>query len=241
MRLEQRNLLFAVEPFRDLNFLHHRLDAQLAAALGLALGGFLLVGFKHLLAIPRADAAVMILVLVWTVFGNLIHAVAAGVVLASVLFMKQASDLAEAETTLTSLDPEPVWDDETKLNNKGGRVFIKHLYGPLFFGFSSGFRALSEQIPEEAETLVVRMERVPHMDQSGLYTLEDTILQLTKNEKTTILTGLQTQPEAMMRRIGLIPDLIPEDRVFATFEEAGKYLESGKRRTEAAESDQAPR
>ncbi|MEO1617573.1 MAG: solute carrier family 23 protein, partial [Planctomycetota bacterium] len=57
-------------------------------------------GLKHLLLIPRADAVVMVVVLVWTVFGNLIHAVAAGIVLASVLFMKQASDMAEQETTL---------------------------------------------------------------------------------------------------------------------------------------------
>ena len=181
-------------------------------------------GFKHLLAVPRADALVMIVVLVWTVFGNLIHAVAAGVVLASILFMKQASDLAESETTLTSLDPEPVWDDEADFENSKGKVFIKHLYGPLFFGFSSGFRALSEQLPEDADILVVRMERVPHIDQSGLYTLEDTILQLTKEGKRTMLTGLQSQPEDMLRRINLIPNVIPEEDIFSTFDEAQEHL-----------------
>lgn len=181
-------------------------------------------GFKHLLAVPRADALVMIVVLVWTVFGNLISAVAAGVVLASVLFMKQASDLAESETTLESLDPEPVWDDEASFENKKGKVFIKHLYGPLFFGFSSGFRALTAKIPKEAETLVVRMERVPHIDQSGLYALEDTILQLSKDGKRTVLTGLQAQPADMLRRIDLIPELIPEEDVFETFDEVEKQL-----------------
>ncbi|MEM7783909.1 MAG: SulP family inorganic anion transporter [Planctomycetota bacterium] len=181
-------------------------------------------GFKHLLAVPKADAGVMLVVLGWTVFGNLIHAVAAGVVLASVLFMKQASDLAESETTLSSLDPEPVWDDEKGFAKEKSKVFIKHLYGPLFFGFSSGFRALSDQLPKDAETLVVRMERVPHIDQSGLYSLEDTILKLSQDKKRTILTGLQTQPEDMLRRIGLIPNLIQEEDIFATFEEAREQL-----------------
>ena len=192
-------------------------------------------GFKHLLAIPRADALVMIVVLIWTVFGNLIHAVAAGVVLASVLFMKQASDLAESETTLTSHDPEPVWDDEKGFADNKGKVFIKHLYGPLFFGFSSGFRALSEKLPNEAETLVVRMERVPHIDQSGLYSLEDTILQLAKAGKRTILTGLQTQPEDMLRRIGLVPNVVPESDVFATFADAEKHLNSNGSKASAQE------
>ena len=185
-------------------------------------------GFKHLFAVPRADAVVMILVLIWTVFGNLIHAVAAGVVLASVLFMKQASDLAESETTLTSLDPEPVWDDESGMENTKGKIFIKHLYGPLFFGFSSGFRALAEQLPKEAETLVVRMERVPHIDQSGLYTLEDTILRLKKEGKRTVITGMKSQPEDMLRRIELIPNLIPEGDVFANFQEARETLVPGQ-------------
>lgn len=177
-------------------------------------------GFKHLLQVPRADAAVMILVLVWTVFGNLIHAVAAGVVLASVLFMKQVSDLAESETTVTALDPEPVWDDEeAAAKEDSNKVFIKHLYGPLFFGFSSGFRNLAESLPKEANTIVVRMERVPYIDQSGLYTLEDTILRLTQEEKHVVLTGLKTQPSDMLQRIGLIPNLVSDDQVFGTFAE----------------------
>ena len=66
-----------------------------------------LKGLKHLTDVPKADAAVLIVVLVWTVFGNLIHAVGAGVVLASVLFMKKAADLIEAGSTVKLHDPEP--------------------------------------------------------------------------------------------------------------------------------------
>lgn len=182
-------------------------------------------GIRHLLRVPKADASVMIVVLIWTVFGNLIYAVAAGVVLASILFMKQASDLAESETTVTSLDPEPVWDDEKKVAESPEKtVFIKHLYGPLFFGFSSGFRTLTDELPKATQTLVVRMERVPYIDQSGLYTLEDSILRLTQEEKSVVLTGLQTQPADMLRRIGLIPNLIPEEHAFETFDDCLKWL-----------------
>jgi SulP family sulfate permease len=190
-------------------------------------------GFKHLLDVPRADAVVMIVVLVWTVFGNLIHAVAAGVVLASVLFMKQASDLAEAETTLTSLDPEPVWDDESTIaEDASSEVYIKHLYGPLFFGFSSGFRAMTDELPDDAKTLIVRMERVPYIDQSGLYALEDTIHKLSKEGKTIGLSGLQAQPADMLRRIELIPNLVPEEFVFETFSDCKDWLAETK--TESA-------
>ncbi len=188
--------------------------AGLLISVGIAIIDYRSLG--HLKSIPRADAVVMLVVLVWTVFGNLIHAVAAGVVLASILFMKQSSDLAEIASTVTKLEPEPAWDDEADIANHPS-IYVKHLYGPLFFGFTSGFRALADSLPADAKTLIVRMERVPSIDQSGLYTLEDTILQLTKLGKTVALTGLQTQPDDMLRRIGIIPNLVPEEQIFETF------------------------
>ena len=138
--------------------------------------------------------------------------------------MKQASDLAEIASTIKKLEPEPKWDDEDKVVEDDS-IYVKHLYGPLFFGFTSGFRALADSLPADAKTLVVRMERVPSMDQSGLYTLEDTILQLTKAGKTVALTGLQVQPEDMLRRINVIPDLVPEDQVYQTFDAFEKTIE----------------
>ena len=185
-------------------------------------------GLRHLRHVPRADAAVMIVVLVWTVFGNLIHAVAAGVLLASVLFMKQVSDIAEAETSLAAQEaveapPEASWDDEISTPNDP-TVYVKHLYGPLFFGFSSGFRAIASTLPTQARTLIVRMERVPYIDQSGLYTLEDTLLQLRRDGKTVLLTGLQTQPDDMLRRIGIIPGLVAEEQLFESFEASEEWV-----------------
>ena len=46
-------------------------------------------GLKHLAHVPRADAIVLIIVLILTVFVDLIQAVATGLILASILFMKQ--------------------------------------------------------------------------------------------------------------------------------------------------------
>lgn len=197
--------------------------AGLLISVGVAIIDYRSLG--HLKHIPRADAIVMLVVLVWTVFGNLIHAVAAGVVLASILFMKQASDLAEVASSVKKLEPEDAWDDELAVKEDPS-IYVKHLYGPLFFGFTSGFRALGDSLPPDAKTLVVRMERVPSIDQSGLYTLEDTLLRLTQAGKTVALTGLQTQPEDMLRRIGIVPNLVPEDHVFETFEGFTAKLQS---------------
>ncbi|MEO1615427.1 MAG: STAS domain-containing protein, partial [Planctomycetota bacterium] len=124
---------------------------------------------------------------------------------------------------IAPVDPEPQWEDEVEIS-AAPSVYIKHLYGPLFFGFSSGFRSLAASLPQDASTLIVRMERVPFMDQSGLYTLEDTILRLKKAGKTVLLTGLQEQPTAMLEGIRLVPELIPEEHTFKTLAECHEWL-----------------
>lgn len=198
--------------------------AGLLISVGLAIIDY--KGLRHLQHVPRADAAVLLIVLVWTVFGNLVHAVAAGVVLASLLFMKKSGDLAEAGTVIQKLQPEPPWEDETEIDSDES-VYIKHLDGPLFFGFSAQFRSIAEALPEEITTLIIRMEHVPYIDQSGLYTLEDAILSLTEKGKTVLLSGLQSQCEDMLRKIKVIPELVPEEWVFDDFSRCKTWLKAG--------------
>jgi SulP family sulfate permease len=62
--------------------------------------------------------------------------------------------------------------------------------------------------------LIIRMERVPSIDQSGLYALEDAVLTLRVRGVVVLLIGVQTQPDDMLRRIRLVPDLIPEEGLF---------------------------
>ena len=66
-------------------------------------------GFKDLLRIPRADAVVLVVVFLVTVFVDLLTAVGIGMVIACVLFMKRASDLVEggySSSTMTSSSPQ---------------------------------------------------------------------------------------------------------------------------------------
>jgi SulP family sulfate permease len=94
-------------------------------------------GLKHLSHVPRADAVVFVTVLVVTTFGSLIQAVGLGIILASLLFMKRSSDLAEQGTAVTALsgsEGEQPWEDEINVYEEfKDRIYIKHLYGPMFF------------------------------------------------------------------------------------------------------------
>lgn len=184
-------------------------------------------GFRHLRAVPRGDAVVMILVLVLTVFVGLLEAVAFGMVLAAMLFMKKSADTvaegAEAES-LQEFASEKPWEDEGDLIKRvGDRVFIKHLDGPLFFGFVSSFQAIIHNLPE-LEVLIIRMGRVPYIDQSGLYAMEDAILDLESRGIAVVFTGMNSQVRSMMERINLVPGLIGDQYVFEDFKACRKWL-----------------
>jgi SulP family sulfate permease len=184
-------------------------------------------GFRHLRAIPRGDAVVMLLVLVLTVFVGLLEAVAIGMVLATLLFMKQTADTVEAGSSSGSFEAfsrDKPWSDEGDLVARlDDRVYIKHLDGPLFFGFVSSFQAAVKNLPN-VEVVIIRMGRVPYIDQSGLYALEDAILDLHGRGIAVVFVGMNEQIHSMMERINLIPGLVDEQYSFPTFKACRSWL-----------------
>ena len=115
---------------------------------------------------------------------------------------------------------EKAWSDELGFpENLKEEVFIKHINGPLFFGSTNDFQQLATQIPYTASTIIMRMGKVPYMDQSGLYAMEDVLVDLAKKGKRVLLVDVLKQPRYMLERIDIIPDLVPEDQVFETFKD----------------------
>ncbi len=182
-------------------------------------------GLNALSRIPRTEVFIMIVVLLLSVFWNLVYAVGIGLVLASLFFMKKMGDISEKDTKISTIAKEKMWSDENKLSHSFKKnVFIKHLSGPLFFGFTSEFINVSSQIPKSATILIIRMNKVPYIDQSGLFAIEDVFLDLNQKNIEIIIVGLQKQPMYLMKSIGILGTLIPEERVFNDFESCKKYV-----------------
>ncbi|WP_048330848.1 SulP family inorganic anion transporter [Bizionia psychrotolerans] len=174
-----------------------------------------------------SEVLIMIIVLFLSTFWNLVYAVGIGLVIASLMFMKTIGDLTAKRSDVKSLMKEKAWEDEINFPDKlKEEVFIKHLKGPLFFGSTSDFQSLAAQIPLTAKTVVIRLGRMQYMDQSGLYAMEDVLQELNKNNITVLFVGLLKQPEYMMERIDIIPDLIPKDHIFSTFKECMVWIKN---------------
>ncbi len=164
-----------------------------------------------------SEVLIMLVVLGLSTFWDLIYAVGIGLIIACLMFMKKIGDLTAERSDVTTLK-ERVWADETNFpESLKSEVFIKHIKGPLFFGSTSDFQQLAAQIPESAAMVIMRFGRMQYMDQSGLYAMEDMLLDLkTKNIKV-VFVGLLRQPRYMMERIDIIPDFISEEQIFDDF------------------------
>ena len=184
-------------------------------------------GLKAIPALPRdikigpikmsSEVLIMLIVLLLSTFWNLVYAVGIGLVIASLMFMKKIGDLTAERSGVKALK-EKAWADEGEFpKNLKQEVFIKHLKGPLFFGSTSDFQALTQQIPSTAKTVILRLGRMQYMDQSGLYAMEDMLQDLKKNDVEVLFVGLLRQPRYMMERIDIIPDFIPNEHIFESF------------------------
>ena len=203
-------------------------------------------GFKDLLRIPKADAFVLVVVFLLTVFVDLLTAVGIGMVIACVLFMKRASDLVEggySSSVMTDSDlrrglpapPQANFDKSKPWSDEGGitdemlkHIYIQRLNGPIFFGSITKFQEVMNDIPEDATVVIIRMRLVSFMDQSGLYAMETAIKDLQARGIMVLMTIIQPQPLYMLKTMKLIPEVVPEEHTFKTFEDCTEFLKTLK-------------
>jgi len=57
-----------------------------------------------------------------------------------------------------------------------------------------------------------------------LYALEDVLVDLKRKGMNVLLVGLLKQPQYMMERIDIIPDLIPKEHLFGSFKECLSFI-----------------
>ena len=174
-----------------------------------------------------SEVVVMLAVMLLSTFWNLVYAVGIGLVMASLMFMKKIGDLTESQSKVSTGSKEKLWDDETACAElKSDKIAIKHINGPLFFGSTDGFSRLAKEIPKEADTVLFRFDRMDYIDQSGLYALEDLVVDLAKENKTVFFIHLPKQPRYMMERIRLVPRLVPAANIFEELPDFLKHIKS---------------
>ena len=98
--------------------------------------------------------------------------------------------------------------------------------GPIFFGSITRFQEVMHDVPKDAKVVIIRMRLVSFMDQSGLYAMETAIKDLQASGAEVLMTIIQPQPMYMLKNMKLIPEIIPEEKTFKTFEDCTEYLKT---------------
>lgn len=172
-------------------------------------------GLRHLLRAPRGDSAVMLVVLVLTVTVDLIWAVAAGTVLASLMLVKRFADIhAATHAPLYDLAEHLRWEPPEATSDEVLRsVHVLRVEGPLFFGNALALQEVVNGL-REARIVVLSFEGVRYLDQSGAYALEDLLRTLQEGDRQVLLAGVSGKLRAVLLRLQVIPERVPYDAVF---------------------------
>jgi SulP family sulfate permease len=180
-------------------------------------------GLRDIKRVPKTDALIMIVVMLMTVFVDLLWAVGAGLIMASLFFVKRVADEGEDSSTMGPIEDSGLENNDWHPLYKSGDVYVQELHGPLVFGFATKFQGQFLKVPD-TKTVVFNMPTLTFFDQSGLYALSDVMDQLKEKNIEVIFSGLRKKAKEQLRQIGIIPNSIPEDHCFDTLDMAARWL-----------------
>lgn len=169
---------------------------------------------------PREGMVMMAVVLALTVVVDLIAAVAVGVIMASLLFVKRMADLQASNMNLVS-GPTPggtfTAEEEALLGAANGRLLVYHLRGPMSFGAAKELvsRLASAQSAGVAfEALVLDLGEVPTIDSSASLALEEIVTEAQGQGRAVYVAGAQPAVAGILAKLRVL-DQVPRDQVFA--------------------------
>ena len=146
---------------------------------------------------PLTDILVLVVTFVLTVVFDLVVAIAVGMVLAVVFFMKHMAD----NTRLR------VWthDVEGRKKELPHRVSVVELDGPMFFASADKFAEIHGE--DNTEVLILRMHDVPYLDATAMKNLFILLEHCKMNGTTLILCHVGEQPVSVLKRSGFLQKL----------------------------------
>jgi sulfate permease, SulP family len=152
--------------------------------------------FVHILRVaPKSDVAVLLTCYGLTVSFDMVVGVSAGIVLASLMFMRRMAEVTEGHLRTGEQQglPGPL----------PAGVVVYDINGPLFFGAAQRAMGTLGIVGEATRVVILRLENVPAMDATGMVALGSALEQLAKRGCRTILCGARKQPLEVIKRAHL--------------------------------------
>ncbi len=160
--------------------------------------------FRALLRNPRSDVAVLLITFFLTVIFDLTIAIAVGLLLACVLFIRRVMETTE----ISAVKNEIKVQDESGIHSydegivipKGIEVY--EINGPYFFGVATQFEELMSEFRDKAKVRVIRMRKVPFIDSTGIHNLTNLCEMSRKKKITVVLSGVNPKVHSALHKAG---------------------------------------
>ncbi len=161
---------------------------------------------KHFIYIlekaPNADKIILGITFLLTVFADLVVAVNVGVILAILHFMKRMSETVETQ----KLEYDDLRSElrEMGIDKLPRNLLIYEISGPMFFGAVENFENVLLRSHTDPEKLIIRLNRVPFMDMTGIDTLSDVMKKLKHRGIEILLSEANPRVLGKLSKAGLI-------------------------------------
>ena len=138
--------------------------------------------FKNIIKVaPGNDVLVLLTCFILTVLIDMQVAVAIGMGLASILFIKKTIDLHSIELTPKGSHLHPDIPEN---------ISIYDINGPMFFGAAQNALKTLLNVNENTNIVILNMKNVPMIDMTGIITLESIVENFESKNKKLVFCGL---------------------------------------------------
>lgn len=185
--------------------------------------------FVHICKTASKGAiSVLLLTFALTVVFDLVMAIAVGMIITIILFMKMISEETEVRGWKYYCDQD---SEVTHLRELPKSVRVYEINGPMFFGMTE--RLGDIRVKSYTRYLIIRMRGVPSLDSSGMNALENLHSYCTRQGVKLIFSHANEQPMKTMEHAGFV-DLVGRENFRPNIDDAIAYSRELIERNQAA-------
>jgi len=162
---------------------------------------------------PKSDILVLVVTFALTVVFDLVVAIAVGMLIAIVLFMKRMADTTHFRFWTAAEGVE----DNGRFKKIPEHTAVIDIDGPIFFASSDKFNSVP--MYEGVTVMILRMQKVQAMDISAIRTLTAGLNACREQNVTLLLSHVNEQPMKVMKKAGFILEL-GEENILTNIDEA---------------------
>ena len=177
--------------------------------------------FMRLTKLPANTVVLMVIVLVMTVFVDLISAVLVGVFISNLITIERLTSIQLDHAYLTDgTDVEESQDcpEQQRLSVHLGAVVLMKLVGPLSFGVGRGLRQYLRKYASY-QLIVIDLTGAHLVGTSTAMILDELIRTEISNAREIYLVGVSEKAAASLSRLGTL-DYLGYDRIFSSMTDA---------------------